>query len=158
MVREKEADNELLEFQPPELRFHFEANKLIPCPLNLINRTDQRVAFMLYPGKRKRYFTKWLCGVVPPRSTYTLTVTMKKQKQPPQEDEFVIKHCVVTNEELITDTSQGKPGLGYKNFFMEVEKVDVDIVRTHSVIAVCDPQAGTTSEVSLVKYRSKAQL
>lgn len=79
MVREKEADNELLEFQPPELRFHFEANKLIPCPLNLINRTDQRVAFMLYPGKRKRYFTKWLCGVVPPRSTYTLTVTMKKQ-------------------------------------------------------------------------------
>ncbi|KAM0901066.1 hypothetical protein ACQ4PT_020252 [Festuca glaucescens] len=55
------------------------------CLLQLENKGNDRVAFMLVANNPKRYKPKEpLCGVVPPRCAYTLTLTMPKQ--PPASD------------------------------------------------------------------------
>ncbi|CAL4988699.1 unnamed protein product [Urochloa decumbens] len=147
--KETATCTELLEIQPLELRFAFELNKLIPCPLYLSNSTDHRIAFRLRPENPERYFTEWLCGVVPPRSYYTLTVTMKEQKQHPPlgRDEFLIEQSRIMEDDQLKDISQGEADVEFSNFFMEVEKMGVDRVHELKLMAVCDPQAATTSEV-----------
>ncbi|KAJ1275297.1 hypothetical protein BS78_05G125300 [Paspalum vaginatum] len=151
-VTSREA--ELLDIQPLELRFPFELNKLIPCSLYLGNSTDHRIAFRLRPLKPERYFTEWLCGVVPPRSTYTLTVTMKEQEHPPLDiDKFLIDQSSIMDDFQLKDISQGQADVEFNNFFEEVQAMGVDMVHEQTLMAVCDPQAETTSEViSTVKF------
>ncbi|KAJ1253750.1 hypothetical protein BS78_K198400 [Paspalum vaginatum] len=148
-VTSREA--ELLDIQPLELRFPFELNKLIPCSLYLGNSTDHRIAFRLRPLKPERYFTEWLCGVVPPRSTYTLTVTMKEQEHPPLDiDKFLIDQSSIMDDFQLKDISQGQADVEFNNFFEEVQAMGVDMVHEQTLMAVCDPQAETTSEVSIL--------
>ncbi|CAO2148453.1 unnamed protein product, partial [Urochloa humidicola] len=127
----------------------FESNKLIPCPLYLSNSTDHHIAFRLRPGKPERYFTEWLCGVVPPRSYYILTVTMKEQKQHPplDRDEFLIEQSCIMEDDKLKHISQGEADAEFNNFFVEVEETGVGRVHELTLMAVCDPQAVTTSEV-----------
>lgn len=73
---------------PLELSFPFESNKLITCSMDLTNNTDENVVFRLTETKRD-YCTCFLglplYGVVPPRSSYTLVVTVDKRKNLPKE-------------------------------------------------------------------------
>lgn len=142
------TSTELLGIHPLELRFPFEPNKLIPCPLHLTNSTDHRVAFRLQPGNPERYYAEWLCGVVPPRSTYTLIVTMKELQSPPDTDEFLIEQSRVMGEDELKDISQGKADIEYDNFFTVVQEKGVDKVHELTLTAICDPQGQTSSEVS----------
>ncbi|XP_066380644.1 uncharacterized protein [Miscanthus floridulus] len=147
--QETSTSCKLLEIHPLELRFPFELNRLATCPLYLANSTDDRIAFRLRPGNPERYFTEWLCGVVEPRSTYTLTVTMKEQKQhPPLDiDEFLIKQSRIMDSGQLKDINQGEADAEFDNFFEEVQKTCVDLVHENTLMALCDPQAETTSEV-----------
>ncbi|XP_062197393.1 uncharacterized protein LOC133900323 isoform X2 [Phragmites australis] len=142
------TSTELLEIQPLELRFPFKPNELIPCSVHLTNRTDYRVAFRLRPGNPKRYFTEWLCGVVPPNCTYTLTVMMKEQQQQPQDpDKFLIQQSSLMDDNQLIYIVQGKADIEFNNFFTEVEKTGVDRVHKLMLMPVSDPQAETTSVV-----------
>ncbi|CAD6254130.1 unnamed protein product [Miscanthus lutarioriparius] len=155
--QETSTSCKLLEIHPLELRFPFELNRLATCPLYLANSTDDRIAFRLWPGNQDRYFTEWLCGVVEPRSTYTLTVTMKEQKQhPPLDiDEFLIKQSRIMDSDQLKDINQGKADDEFDNFFEEVQKTGVDLVHENTLMALCDPQAETTSEVMSTEIFSK---
>uniref|UniRef100_A0A0A9BN88 Protein kinase domain-containing protein n=1 Tax=Arundo donax TaxID=35708 RepID=A0A0A9BN88_ARUDO len=146
--KETATTSELLGIQPLELKFPFKPNELIPCPLHLTNHTDHRVAFRLHPRNPERYFTEWLCGVVPPRATYTLIVMMKEQQQPPlDQDEFLMEQSRIMYDEKLKEISQGAADDEFDNFFIEVEEMGADRVHELKLMAVCGPQAETTSEV-----------
>lgn len=152
------TSTELLGIHPLELRFPFEPNKLIPCPLHLTNSTDHRIAFRLQPGNLERYFAEWLCGVVPPRSTYTLIVTMKELQSPPDTDEFLIEQSSVMGEDELKDISQGKADIEYDNFFTVVQEKGVDKVHELTLTAICDPQGQTSSEVSFGQVHKQSYM
>ncbi|KAL6868108.1 hypothetical protein ACP4OV_014953 [Aristida adscensionis] len=143
----------MLEIQPRELRFAFKPNKLILCPLYLTNSTDHRIAFRLQPGNPEKYYTEWLCGVVPPGSTYTLIVTMKEQQQQPLDlDEFLFEHSHVMHDDQLKDINQGEADCEFDNFFMEAQEMGVQVDKL-TMMADCDPQAETSSEaISTVNF------
>lgn len=93
-----------LNVEPLHLRFLSEPNKsLISCSLHLANNTDDCVAFRLQIENLKEYFLGPLCGVVTPRSCYTLAVTMRnKLKLLP---EFFILESAIADFEELTDFS-----------------------------------------------------
>jgi len=95
-----------LDVQPLELCFLPSINKnaMISCSLRLDNKGNDRAAFMLAANSPKRYLTKKpLCGVVPPRCAYTLTLTIMPNKQPAsststssdREDDFFTLYSVM---------------------------------------------------------------
>jgi hypothetical protein len=76
------VSNHVLSFSPSVLFFPFKKGDSIYCPLHLTNTTDEYVAFRLehnYSGsKTTRELLKLPeCGIVPPRSTFTLVVATK---------------------------------------------------------------------------------
>lgn len=145
---ETPTSTELLCIQPLELRFPFKPNHSITCPLHLTNTTDHRVAFRLQRVRLERYFTEWLCGVVPPRSTYTLIMTMRDRQQSlPSTDEFLIEQSSLRGEDELKDISQGKADTEYDNFFTEVKEKGVDQLHELTLTAVCDPQGNITAEI-----------
>lgn len=146
---ETSATFELLVIHPLKLRFPLEDNMLVTCPLYIANSTDDRIAFRLQPRRPERYFTEWLCGVVEARSTYTLTVTMKEQKQhPPLDiDEFVIEQSRIMDSDQLKDINQGQADAEFDSFFEKVQEMGVDLVHQQMLVAVCDPRAESTSEV-----------
>lgn len=95
------GSSRLLDIHPPELRFNFEPNKLIPGSLHLTNNTDEHVPFKLMEKsrlmeKRKHFLSLPLYGIVPPRSTYTLVVTTDKRESLPDERDvdFILQNSV----------------------------------------------------------------
>lgn len=73
----------LLDVHPLTLHFPFHAHKLIPCTLHLTNKTDEHVAFNLsiedgMESWQQIFVRMPLSGIVPPKSTYTLVVTMRE--------------------------------------------------------------------------------
>ncbi|KAF8731659.1 hypothetical protein HU200_015587 [Digitaria exilis] len=78
------VDKPFVQVYPLELRFPFEPNKPICCPISLINKTEGEVYFTIIPTNPDRYACpETFKGTVQPRSTCAVTVTMKKQPHPP---------------------------------------------------------------------------
>lgn len=153
---ETAKSTDLLGIHPVELRFAFEPNKLIPCSLHLTNSTAYRVAFRVTPRRPDRYFTEWLCGVVPPMCTYTLILVMKERQQPLLDaDEFVLEQSSIMAENDLKVISQGKADTEYNTFFAEIEEKSAVKVQEKKLRAVCDPRGKTASEVSQIKYSNK---
>ncbi|KAM0929200.1 hypothetical protein ACQ4PT_001775 [Festuca glaucescens] len=141
--------SELLDIHPPELRFTFEPNKLIPCSLHLTNSADWHVAFKLKEKSRlidKRCFLSLpLYGIVPPRSTYTLVVTTDKRKNIPEE----------RNVDFILQNSVGDKHLkSFRNlydcdrYFEKVEELG-NMVHNVTLKVVYTPQGETACEQSI---------
>ncbi|XWS35652.1 hypothetical protein CRYUN_Cryun20dG0015100 [Craigia yunnanensis] len=88
---------ELLNIEPQELQFPFELRKQISCSLNLLNKTDNYVAFKVKTTNPKKYCVRPNTGVVPPMSTCNVIVTMQAQKETPLDmqckDKFLLQ-CV----------------------------------------------------------------
>lgn len=142
--QETATSTELLAIHPKELRFPFEANKLITCPLHLQNITDHRVAFILEPRKPKRYYDNWLGGYIPPKSTYTLIVTMRHQQSRPDADEFQIRSSVLAEEDL-NEITQGKDDNKYYNFIADVEDNHSSTVHKQTLASFCVDHQGETN-------------
>ncbi|KAK8487050.1 hypothetical protein V6N13_016279 [Hibiscus sabdariffa] len=91
---------ELLSIEPQELQFPFELRKQISCSLNLSNKTDNYVAFKVKTTNPKKYCVKPNTGVVLPRSTCNITVTMQAQKEAPPDmqckDKFLLQSVVAS--------------------------------------------------------------
>ncbi|MED6106878.1 Vesicle-associated protein 1-2 [Stylosanthes scabra] len=89
------STGELLSIDPLELKFFFELRKQISCSLQLSNKTDNYVAFKVKTTNPKKYCVRPNTGIVMPRSTCDVTVTMQAQKEAPPDmqckDKFLLQ-------------------------------------------------------------------
>ncbi|XP_051136991.1 vesicle-associated protein 1-1-like [Andrographis paniculata] len=94
------ASGELLNVDPLELRFPFELKKQISCSLQLSNKTENHVAFKVKTTNPKNYCVRPNTGIVLPRSTCDIVVTMQAQKETPPDmqckDKFLIQSVVAS--------------------------------------------------------------
>ncbi|CAN6460793.1 unnamed protein product [Victoria cruziana] len=95
------SSGELVSVQPNELRFPFELKKQISCSLQLTNQTDHYVAFKVKTTNPKKYCVRPNTGIVLPRSTCDVVVTMQAQREAPPDmqckDKFLIQSVVTTD-------------------------------------------------------------
>ncbi|GAU13016.1 hypothetical protein TSUD_173160 [Trifolium subterraneum] len=95
------STGELLDIQPEELQFPFELKKQISCSLQLSNKTDNYVAFKVKTTNPKKYCVRPNSGVVLPRSTCDVIVTMQAQKEAPSDmhckDKFLLQSVIASN-------------------------------------------------------------
>ncbi|MFS7996963.1 putative major sperm protein (MSP) [Helianthus anomalus] len=94
------STGELLNVEPVELKFPFELKKQISCSLQLSNKTENHVAFKVKTTNPKKYCVRPNTGVVLPRSTCDVIVTMQAQKEAPPDmqcrDKFLLQSVVAT--------------------------------------------------------------
>ncbi|GAA0151890.1 membrane trafficking regulatory protein [Lithospermum erythrorhizon] len=94
------SNNDLLQIEPVELQFPFELKKQISCSLQLSNKSDNHVAFKVKTTNPKKYCVRPNTGVVLPRSSCDVTVTMQAQKEAPPDlqckDKFLLQSVVAS--------------------------------------------------------------
>ncbi|KAJ0239872.1 Major sperm protein (MSP) domain-containing protein [Hirschfeldia incana] len=92
--------NKFLNIYPLDLQFHFELKKQISCSQYLTNKTDNYVAFKVKTTNPKKYCVRPNAGVVLPRSSIEVVVTLQAQKEVPADmqckDKFLFQ-CVVAS-------------------------------------------------------------
>ncbi|XP_030538206.1 vesicle-associated protein 1-1-like [Rhodamnia argentea] len=95
------STGELLDIEPLELKFPFELKKQISCSLQLSNKTDNYVAFKVKTTNPKKYCVRPNTGIVLPRSTCDIIVTMQAQKEAPPDmqckDKFLLQSVKVND-------------------------------------------------------------
>ncbi|KAK7367790.1 hypothetical protein VNO80_09808 [Phaseolus coccineus] len=93
------STGDLLSIEPLELKFFFELKKQISCSLILSNKTDSYVAFKVKTTNPKKYCVRPNTGIVLPRSTCDVIVTMQAQKEAPSDmqckDKFLLQSVKV---------------------------------------------------------------
>ncbi|KAG2567676.1 vesicle-associated protein 1-2-like isoform X4 [Panicum virgatum] len=98
---------ELLGIEPLELRFPFETKKQISCSMQLANRTDDYIGFKVKTTSPKKYCVRPNSGIVPPRSTSDVIVTMQEQKEAPPDmqckDKFLVQSVMVAEDTSAKD-------------------------------------------------------
>ncbi|XP_020587306.1 vesicle-associated protein 1-2-like [Phalaenopsis equestris] len=98
---------ELLEIEPAELKFPFELRKQITCSLQLSNKSDDHIAFKVKTTNPKKYCVRPNNGIVLPRSTCDVAVTMQAQREAPIDiqckDKFLVQSAVVEPGTLAKD-------------------------------------------------------
>ncbi|KAM0917155.1 hypothetical protein ACQ4PT_009707 [Festuca glaucescens] len=143
--------------QPRLLCFPYESKRLTSCSLYLTNSTLFYVVFSLQTENPRRYYTKLpFCGIVPPKCSYTLTVTMREQK----------KNATFIRHEFLTLRSSIVPGQQLKNvnadsvaaFFEEVRKMAGSSSNKRKIVCEvqevripveCNPPEVSTSDQSI---------
>ncbi|CAI9291303.1 unnamed protein product [Lactuca saligna] len=94
------STGELLSVDPVELKFSFELNKQISSSLQLTNKTDNHVGFKVKTTNPKKYCVRPNTGVVLPRSTCEVIVTMQAQKDAPPDmqckDKFLLQSVIAS--------------------------------------------------------------
>ncbi|XP_058085337.1 vesicle-associated protein 1-2-like [Magnolia sinica] len=92
------SSGELLSIEPQELKFPFELKKQISCSLQLSNKTDNYVAFKVKTTNPKKYCVRPNTGIVMPRTTCDVTVTMQSQREAPPDmqckDKFLLQSVI----------------------------------------------------------------
>ncbi|XP_071705707.1 vesicle-associated protein 1-2-like [Rutidosis leptorrhynchoides] len=112
------STGELLNVEPLELKFVFELKKQISCSLQLLNKTENHVAFKVKTTNPKKYCVRPNTGVVLPRSTCDVTVTMQAQKEAPADmqckDKFLLQSVVapagVAPKDITPEMFSKQPG------------------------------------------------
>jgi len=110
--------NELVTVQPGELKFPFELKKQSSCSLQLVNNTDNHVAFKVKTTSPKKYCVRPNTGVVAPKATCDVTVTMQAQKEAPLDmqckDKFLVQSVIAppgaTLKDITSDMFNKEPG------------------------------------------------
>ncbi|XP_022979859.1 vesicle-associated protein 2-2-like isoform X3 [Cucurbita maxima] len=100
---------ELFEIHPGELKFTFELKKQSSCLIQLINKSEQHIAFKVKTTSPKRYCVRPNTGIIKPKDMCDFTVTMLAQRTAPTDmqckDKFLVQGTVIspgTPEEDIT--------------------------------------------------------
>nr|XP_043605982.1 vesicle-associated protein 1-2-like [Erigeron canadensis]XP_043605983.1 vesicle-associated protein 1-2-like [Erigeron canadensis] len=106
---------DILELQPHDLQFNFELKKQSSCAVQMINKTNQHVAFKIKTTNPKKYCVRPNTGVIDPNSSCDFTVTMQAQKVAPPDmicrDKFLVQSTFVsegTKEEDVTSETFAK--------------------------------------------------
>ncbi|XP_059298785.1 vesicle-associated protein 1-2-like isoform X2 [Lycium ferocissimum] len=94
------TSEELLIIDPLDLKFRFELKKPITSSFELINKTDNHVAFKVKTTNPRKYTVRPNSGIILPRSRSNVTVTMQPQTELPPDmqckDKFLVQ-SVITN-------------------------------------------------------------
>lgn len=94
------TSEELLIIDPLDLQFPFELKKSISSSFELINKTDNHVAFKVKTTNPRKYTVRPNSGIVLPQSRSNVTVTMQPQTELPPDmqckDKFLVQ-SVITN-------------------------------------------------------------
>ncbi|XP_075488936.1 vesicle-associated protein 1-2-like isoform X1 [Primulina tabacum] len=110
------SNGDLLLIDPLELQFPFELKKQISCSMQLTNKSDEYVAFKVKTTNPKKYCVRPNTGVVIPRSSCDVIVTMQAQKEAPPDmqcrDKFLLQSVVV------------RPGIASKDITPEMFNKD----------------------------------
>ncbi|KAJ4954761.1 hypothetical protein NE237_011544 [Protea cynaroides] len=122
------SGGDLLSIHPSELKFPFELNKQSSCSLQLVNKTDQYVAFKVKTTNPKKYCVRPNTGIVLPRSTCDVTVTMQAPKEAPPDmqckDKFLLQSVAapdgVTTKDIIPDMFNKEAGKVVGEFKLRV--------------------------------------
>ncbi|GAV62045.1 Motile_Sperm domain-containing protein [Cephalotus follicularis] len=101
------SSGDLLTVEPQELQFPFELKKQISCSLQLSNKTDNYVAYKVKTTNPKKYCVRPNTGVVLPRTTCDITVTMQAQKEAPHDmqckDKFLLQSVAASPGATLKD-------------------------------------------------------
>ncbi|XP_060207326.1 vesicle-associated protein 1-1-like [Lycium barbarum] len=104
------SSGDLLNIEPLDLKFPFELKKQISCSIHLSNNTENHVAFKVKTTNPKKYCVRPNTGIVLPRSTSEVTVTMQAQKEAPSDmqckDKFLLQSVVATPGIVPKDITQ----------------------------------------------------
>ncbi|XP_059275969.1 vesicle-associated protein 1-1-like [Lycium ferocissimum] len=104
------SSGDLLNIEPLDLKFRFELKKQISCSIHLSNNTENHVAFKVKTTNPKKYCVRPNTGIVLPRSTSEVTVTMQAQKEAPSDmqckDKFLLQSVVATPGIVPKDITQ----------------------------------------------------
>jgi hypothetical protein len=107
---------------------------------------NDRIAFMLVTESPKWFLTKKpLCGIVPPRSAYTITLTMRKQPPSSTSDNFFTLSSVLVSEH---DVEKESLVVEYDSFFEKAKRTAGDEVQEIKLKVICDGQAADQCESS----------
>ncbi|KAF7046956.1 hypothetical protein CFC21_055941 [Triticum aestivum] len=95
------TSEDLIRFDPPELRFPFVPNKTIVSSVDMVNNTDYSVAFFNHTNDENVawYYAKPQSGIIPPKSTQRLVVkrvVKKEQGDMQMEDKLFLGSVIVT--------------------------------------------------------------
>ncbi|TVU28926.1 hypothetical protein EJB05_20479 [Eragrostis curvula] len=120
--------NALLRVYPSELKMPFELRKQNSCCMELFNKTDQRVAFKVKTTSPNKYAVRPASGIVPPGGSCGVVVTMRAQKDIPQDyhckDRFLVQSIVVDDEtkqkDIVPDMFRKGPGKVVEEFKLRV--------------------------------------
>ncbi|CAN6337834.1 unnamed protein product [Urochloa humidicola] len=93
------SEDVLVEIHPHELRFLFEVKRQSSCSVNLVNKSDQYVAFKVKTTSPKRYCVRPNVGVILPLESCDFIVTMQAPKNASTDlqikDKFLVQTTVV---------------------------------------------------------------
>lgn len=120
--------NTLLRIYPSELKMPFELRKSNSGCIELVNKTDQRVAFKVKTTNPKKYAVRPTSGIVPPGGSCGITITMQAPKEIPQDyqckDKFLIQSVVVqegiTHKDIVPEMFGRAPGRVVEEFKLRV--------------------------------------
>ncbi|XAR57136.1 hypothetical protein NMG60_11025168 [Bertholletia excelsa] len=108
---------QLLDIHPRELKFTIEVNKQSSCAIQLVNLSNQYVAYKVKTTSPRKYCVRPNVGIVKPNSKCDCTVTMMPQQSAPSDmqckDKFLIQSTTVshgTTEKDITHKIFSKDG------------------------------------------------
>ncbi|KAJ8457918.1 hypothetical protein OPV22_030844 [Ensete ventricosum] len=141
----------LVEIQPEELNFIFELKKQSSCPVQLVNKSTDYVAYKVKTTSPKRYCVRPNTGIILPRSTCDFTVTMQAPKEAPPDmqlkDKFLVQSTVVpygtTDEDIVPSFFSKENGR-----YIQENKLRVVLVSLpHS--PVVEPITGVRQEPAL---------
>ncbi|KAL5230236.1 hypothetical protein ABZP36_029012 [Zizania latifolia] len=100
---------ELLRIEPLELCFPFELKKQISCSMQLSNLGDDYIAFKVKTTSPKKYSVRPNTGVVLPRSTCDVVVTMQAQREAPPDmqckDKFLVQSVIAPSGVTVKDVT-----------------------------------------------------
>jgi hypothetical protein len=123
------SGDELISIDPLQLQFPFELKKQISCSFQLLNKTDNPVAFKVKTTNPKKYSVRPNNGVVLPRSTFSVIVTMQAQKEAPVDmdckDRFLVQSVIAPPGSMAKDIS---PEMFNKEMGNRVEECKLRVV------------------------------
>uniref|UniRef100_A0A8I7BK89 non-specific serine/threonine protein kinase n=1 Tax=Hordeum vulgare subsp. vulgare TaxID=112509 RepID=A0A8I7BK89_HORVV len=125
--------NKLLALHTSALRFTFEANKVIMCPLQLTNNTNKHVAFRLMDKSGQSSFLRLpLYGVVPPNNPYILIVTTEEKKMLPRKwiIDVILGTAIILGDDKHIKTFQCQPEKYFQDMLNEVQEVKLKALYT----------------------------
>ncbi|CAN6273784.1 unnamed protein product [Urochloa humidicola] len=99
--------NTLLRVCPSDLKMPFELKKQNSACLELVNKTDQRVAFKVKTTSPSKYAVRPANGFVPPRGSFGITILMQAPKEIPPDyhckDKFLVQSVPVEEGTTLKD-------------------------------------------------------
>ncbi|CAM0903450.1 unnamed protein product [Alopecurus aequalis] len=118
----------LLRVSPSELKIPYEVKRQRSCCMQLMNKTDKYVAFKVKTTNPRKYSVRHTCGILLPRSSCSVTVTMQAPKGMQLDhhckDKFLVQSAVArdgaTMRDFVPELFTRAPGRIIEEFKLRV--------------------------------------